>query len=280
MEKDYLAAVDAAYDSSRPEELESRLTAVLDECRSDLGETSREYIAVLSELAAYYRGQMNLEKSRELFRRAVALGRDVFGEDSPDFATLRVNLSGTLRLTKEFDEAERELLEAISIYDQTLPPAHALTLAAWNNLSLIQMDQGLTGDALQIQERLLHTLEDAPDLREELATTLINIGSLQLQEKNYEEAKRALRDAIRIYDEELSRDTPHYFSAWNALGIAEISSGDPEAAVNSFRRALDSAESLFGPDHPQTASIRNSLEFAENIRRKTGGTEEDTHERS
>jgi Flp pilus assembly protein TadD len=58
-----------------------------------------------------------------------------------------------------------------------------------------------------------------------------NIGGREIRNKNYEEAKRQLEIATIL--------EPEWAPAWVNLGVARMRTGDPDGAMDAYRRALE-----------------------------------------
>ena len=251
--------VDAAYESCRGPALENALLAVAADCAAENGEASPLYAAMCSELGGYYRGQARYAESEAAFLRAVDILRVDPGEESPDYTTALNNLAGTYRCMGKYEEAERLFLRCLERYAVSPGRRHVLYASALNNYALLCLDRGELGRAEELLAQSAAVLSALPACRDEYASALCNRSALLLRLGRAEEAVPLLREAVALYEQKLGTDTPHYHAALNSLGLAELALHDVTAAAESFRRAVSAAEALYGPEHPETRSLRRTL---------------------
>ena len=63
----YFQAIDTAYGTLSGAELEQRLLQLLEQSRTEYGDTHDFYAAMLNELGGYYRGQNRFQESESCF---------------------------------------------------------------------------------------------------------------------------------------------------------------------------------------------------------------------
>ena len=253
------ARIDAAYESCRGPALEDALRAVAADCAAENGEASPLYAAMCSELGGYYRGQARYAESESAFLRALDILRGDPGEDSPDYTTALNNLAGTCRCMGKYEEAERLFRLCLERYAVSPGRQHVLYASALNNYALLCLDRGELARAEALLAQSSEVLSALPACRDEYASALCNRSALLLRLDQAEEAVPLLEEAAALYERELGTDTPHYHAALNSLGLARLALHDVAGAAESFRRAVSAAEALYGPEHPETQSIRRTL---------------------
>lgn len=256
---EYFNQVDQAYDTLRGFALEARLSALAEQAGDEHGRDSGVYASVLSELGGYYRGQGRYTESADTFRRVICLLKASVGERSPAYATALNNLAGTYRLMGEYDKAEQSFLLCLGICEQTVGRRHVLYAAGLNNLSLLALDRKEPDQAARLLHQASDILSGLPECRDEYATSLVNLAALYRQLGQHEKAQRNLLEAVRLYENELGTDTPHYHTALNALGLACADLGLFSQARIWLDKAIRAAETLYGPEHPDVQSIRAHL---------------------
>lgn len=107
----------------------------------------------MNELGTYYRSIGKYEDSAQCFKEA---GVDILGygtSDTVHYATNRVNLAGTLRLMKQFDEAIKLYREAASIYERIAGKKSYYYATVLNNMALVYLDLERYEDALYVSEK-------------------------------------------------------------------------------------------------------------------------------
>lgn len=258
---EYLRETDAAYELA-PSDAEARLLALLEQCGAEYGRGSMEYGSMRNELGAFYKGQGRFAEAEDCFKGALSLFERHAGVRSPFFATALNNLAGTHRLAGSLDEAEEEFRRCLAIYSDTVGESHILYASGLNNLSLVYLDRNLPDKAAALLSDAAEILRALPDARDELAVSLINLGALLRELGRTEEAEARLREALRMFREELGTDTPHYHAALNELGSVCLSAGRFAEAEALFTSAADAAEALYGADHCDVTAARKHAQLA------------------
>ena len=253
---EFFNQVDRAYDTLRGIALETKLSALAEQAGDEYGRDSGVYASALSELGGYYRGQGRYTESVDIFRRVICLLKACVGVHSPAYATALNNLAGTYRLMGEYDKAEQSFLRCLEIYEQTVGRRHVLYAAGLNNLSLLALDRNQPDQAARLLHQASDILAELPECRDEYATSLVNYAALCRQLGQHEKAQRNLLEAVRLYENMLGTDTPHYHAALNALGLTCADLGLFSQARIWLEKAARAAEALYGPEHPDARSIR------------------------
>ena len=257
---EYIKEIDAAWDVLPHDELEARLLELAEQVKHDHGAESPVYGSMLNELGAFYKGEGRFEEAERRFINASEL---IWGKSSDEtYATVLNNLAGTHRLMGKLDEAEREFRECISLYQSSIGTRHVLYAAALNNLSLVCMERDDLGAAAEYQFKAAKVLAGLPQCRDELAVSLINLGTLYQRLGRAEEAETNITEAIRMLREELGIDTPHYHAALNALGVIRYGQGRYAEAESDFRAAASAAEALYGSEHYEAKAAREHAAMA------------------
>ena len=177
--EEYLAQVDQVYEScSGGGEMEERLTALAEQCGEEYGRDSAAYASLLGELGGFYRGQGRYEQAEICFQRALPLLETQLGLESPQYATTLNNLAGTHRLMGRRGQAEEEFHRCLELYRASVGERHILYASALNNLSLVHLDLEELEKALELQRQAAEVLDELPQARAELASSLCNQGAL------------------------------------------------------------------------------------------------------
>ncbi|MBS1912684.1 MAG: tetratricopeptide repeat protein [Bacteroidetes bacterium] len=185
-----------------------------------------------------------------------------YERSGPDRRELVAVLSAAgefLRLCAHFDEALTLLRRAAALQEELHGGEHIETAHVFYELAHILQDRGDVDEAelcyrraLAVQEALLGT---------EHPTTARTIGSLAgvLREKGeYDAAEHLYRTALTIVERSPGND-PYLADAINNLAGILHDKGQYDEAEMLFRRALSVCESIYGPDHPNTAITLNNL---------------------
>ena len=253
---EYLKQIDEAWETLTKEALHERYLEIDAAVEADHGPDSWVCGAMKNELGALYRGESRYEDAERCFRRAMTLFETHLGRQSSAYATALNNLAGTHRLAKQLDLAEEEFGRCLELYRQTVGTDHVLYASGLNNLSLVYLDRGDLPRAAELQARAAEILKALPDQRDELASSLINLGALYQRLGRLREAEEHLTEAITMFREELGTVTPHYHAALNGLGVVRYSQGRFAEAEQCFLEAAEAARTLYGPDHWEVRAAR------------------------
>lgn len=191
-------------------------------------------------------------------------------------------------LTLQADQAQLHLTKAVVLehlqrpqlaqrsYRDTLQ-IDRLCAHAWNNLAILQQQQGHLREAIGTCQEGLDHLPQCADLHHSLAYCLHQDGQVELAEVHYQQAGRLnpqhaeaanhlgvllaqqerWDEAMACYQTALQRD-PNYAEAANNYGLALRGQGDLEAAQAQFRQAL-MAQPGFAEAHYNLAGLLHQL---------------------
>ncbi len=187
---------------------------------------------------------------------AIALGervleqlRRALGESHPRVAHAHMNLGSALRVGGRLDEAERELLRALAIYDGTIGRDNRTGGLALSNLGSVyrQLERAdeagrYTHEAWTVLERHGSSADQAMVLSN-LVAHYLHTDQLDLA---LEPAERARALWVELYGEQDYRVAVVDGNLAVALALA----GRYEEAVVRFERAIAILDATFGVDHP------------------------------
>jgi len=159
----------------------------------------------LHNIGVVYLLKRNFELAYPFFEEAIKVKQTAFGEDHPEVAISLVE-SGILLFAKEkYEDALWIFNEALKIRIQSLGSKHPKVAMVLNNIACVHFEMGNPLNALatfkearDIEQHNLGFSQNADLDLLHVATTLSNIGYIQLQIKNYEEAGAVLQDALLV----------------------------------------------------------------------------------
>ena len=123
------------------------LTQALDIRRRVLPPNDPDLAITLGALAGHHQRRGELERSRELYRQALAVFRDPGERRHPASVTLMGDYGSLLSTLKAYDEAEATLREAIAVGEQVLGPGTLTVADLTNDLAVVLAAVGRHGDA-------------------------------------------------------------------------------------------------------------------------------------
>ncbi|KAI9813330.1 MAG: hypothetical protein M1832_006345 [Thelocarpon impressellum] len=160
----------------------------------------------------------------------------------------------------ELKAAGQNLLEAWSIFRETLGDEHPDTISAMSNLAITLGDQGKLDEAASMRQQVLekrrHILGDEhPDTitaMSNLAVTLSNQGKL-------DEAASMRQQVLEKRQQILGDEHPDTITAMSNMAIALSYQGKLDEAASMQRQVLQNMQRILGDEHPDTISAMSNL---------------------
>jgi tetratricopeptide (TPR) repeat protein len=242
----FYAELDDVY-ASQPDAVERFLSDRAAACSLRDGEPSLEYLMCLSELGGYYRGVSRYEDSLRAHKAAEKVIESLWGPRSSQYAVNLGNMAGTYRMMGEPDASLDAFGRAIEIYDELEVRGELkedgayLRAGALNNIALLYRDRKEYERSLDCLRSAAALLETDPRLKEELATTYVNLSGICQQTGKMDYAREYLEKALGIF-RTLPEDNAHYAAALNAKGALQTADGQFEEA----RKTLETVLSIIG----------------------------------
>ena len=210
--------------------------------KAEHGEKSAEYAIALSDHAIALSDSGDRESAEPLFRRAIALTRELELENRPDDAVLRNNLASLLAARGDYDEAEELYLEALTIDALTIGTRHPDYAVHLNNYASLLCDTGRPDQAVEFFEEALDIGRDTIGTHHPgFAIRLNNLAGLLRALGELEKSKEHYAEAYGVLDAVLGSEHPNtQLGGKNYASILrEHFPDDP---------ALAELEATFGPD--------------------------------
>ena len=217
-------------------------------------------------------GYLNLgqyDEAAAMYREALALRRQVNGEQHPLVARALNNLGTVLGQQAKWEEARHVLGLALDMQKQLLGAEHPDVALSLANLGVVLAGQGdfqagvqRLREAVAMQKRLLG------DGHLEVAISLKKLGSVYEQNGRLSDAEECLTEAVAIYRKWLGDEHPTVASALNLLSIAIAGQGNYSRAIDSYLETLTIRQKLRNP------SVRPSRENPLSMLQETGSREE------
>ncbi len=158
------------------------------------------------------------------------------------------------------EQAERLLLRALAVREQSVGPDHPDTAATLNRLGNVARDLGHFEQAeryyrraLAIQERGLGP--DHPDI----ATTLYDMAYHYYVRGKYQQAEPLAQRALAIREKIFGSEHPLTADLLNDLANIYDAQGKYEQGAPLMQRALAIFEKSLEPDHPYLATVLNNF---------------------
>lgn len=202
----------------------------------------------------------NFALAQPLYEQALAIRREILGEEHPDTVKNRNDLSRLYSALGSYDNALSLLDHALSMHEDLLEIEDSETAKSLQNLACLYTLKGDYIRALPLFERVLAIYEnilgeDHPDT----ASSLNNLASLCFKTGNRTRALSLSERSLAITEKTLGADHPNVASNLNNLASLYFGKGEYARALPLLERALTIQEKALGPEHADTAVSLNNL---------------------
>lgn len=205
----------------------------------------RGIIAVSNELGGLYRAIGETNKAKALYA-TVLQGLTTLGLDKTEhFATALINTGDVYVYTWEYEEALNCFMAARTILIECGLAGDYRMAALCNNISMVYRNTSRYDKAEEALDIAFNIIKGLPQCRDELATTYVNLGELQIKQNKLEMAMQSFQEACRIYEEQGGMNV-HYSSAVAGLAMVYYLKGQRTQSIEHYKRALELIDRDFG----------------------------------
>jgi tetratricopeptide (TPR) repeat protein len=243
------------------------LKEILDQTAERVGRDLKDQPDVEAELqqtiGKVYQQLGEYEKAEALHRQALALQKQVLGDEHPTVADTLDDLAQSLWKLRRLDEAETLEREALAMRRRLLGNNHPDVAASLSSLAriLIAKNTPAKGEPYLREAVAIQTTafgKDSP----KVAVALTHLADLLTHAGNRAEPEVAIRQALAILSKPPNNDTPDLANALGALAEVLVSCGKYEEATTTVRQTLVLRRKLLGNDHPDVAHSLYNWTFA------------------
>ena len=221
-------------------------------------------IAILNEMACFYRGISQWDKSIAAFEAVKEELENRGLQNNSAYAVVILNMAGAYRLMGKFDTALEAFKKAETIMLSAKSTSDYEFAGLYNNTGLVYQDTNDLAKAAECFEKALTYLEKVPDNDAEVATNRANLAVTYYNSGNREKAIECLDKAIAIFETLDGGLNPHYAGALNTKAVMLFQSGKVEEAANTFVSAIEKTKLIFGENKEYAIGCRNvSLAFTQ-----------------
>ena len=215
---------------------------------------SPELAQSLNDLGVARLQKAELDAARVTLTEALAMRRQVLGEEHADVAVTHSELGRALLDLGRLDEAEAHCRAALAIRRKVLGPADHDTATSMSDLGLLLRQKGdRAGAETMLRETLAVTRKSSGPRHPDTATALANLALTVNERGDHAAAEGMFREALAISQASLGRDHPN-----NAQRLANLANvlrlrGKLAEAAAGNEEALGISRPALGPDHPSVA---------------------------
>lgn len=228
--------------------------------RKRFGEKHASVGQTLTQLGAVCIGKKDFAAAEQYLNGSRKVFEAVGETDSPLFARTLVLLGTLSSVNKEYDEAVRQIDQAIDIRTRKLGEMHPQTVEAMHMLAMILPP---TGDSIRTErtlKQLLKIYEQAPAANEmQLGLLHFELGVLYCGWNDFGTAENHLKQAVEMYRRLKGKDDPDTATVEAVLAQIDAKFGRYAKAEETYRRSLAICEASLGPNHQQTRGVMLAL---------------------
>ncbi len=185
------------------------------------------------------------------YHEAIALRRELSGEDHPDTLIAQNNLADALIGAGRRAEAENILLEVVDARRRVLPAGHSDIATALENLATTIKYQGRPEDALPYQQEALEIYRVAfPADHPETAVSLNNLANLHHDLRDLDKALALHNESLAMKRRLFGDKHSTLAASYNNLAALAADRNDFEGALDMYQRTLEVDRKSLGEDHP------------------------------
>ncbi|MEE8154052.1 MAG: serine/threonine-protein kinase [Phycisphaerales bacterium] len=257
---EFLQSILISADPMQADRRDMTVREVLDKAASrvetELADQLHVQAVIRSAIGRSFQGLGLYDEAEAQDRAALALYRDLHGNDDPTVATALNDLAVTLLHKNDILAAEALVHEAIAIAIQPkfADEQPSIELEARSNLASIRQMQGEYEQAEQLLREILTVQQESlgQDDRS-VATTLDKLGETLRKQGKLQAATDMFRQALAMQRRILVENHPDIDRSLNNLSNALHTAGDFESAEPLLREALARSRRRLGDKHDYVA---------------------------
>ncbi|PLW81989.1 hypothetical protein CWI75_12930 [Kineobactrum sediminis] len=247
------------FDQGNLAKAEARLREALELRWQTLGREPHPHIAEnLNNLALVLMTAGNYEQAEILYREALAMNRQLYGDSHPSVALSLSTLGSMYRNQGNLELARSNYLDALDMQRQLLGTEHPEVARVMNNLAFVYHDEGNLDDAMAMSSAALEIQRKVlGDVHPNVGSSLAVQGRWQMEAGDVPAANDLLQKALDIQLSSLKKDHPDLAITRVDLAEALLLSGRNEEALEQARLGEASLIRALSPDHWITAVARH-----------------------
>jgi len=216
---------------------------------------------LMLEMAKVYAQLGLLPEADRLFEEALDIRRQLSSFDNNQVSEALAGLAGVRHLAGKHEESIELYNEAIQLGEAAGDDRNVLWLATmYRSLGGVYDTLARNADSLATLQKARSMLETSGyTTSAEYGRVLRNIGVSHWTAGDFEAARTAYEESLRVYDQALEPGHPEMSYVVNSLAILNYNLGDFDAARPMFERELANLERTLGREHRNTASVMNNL---------------------
>ena len=240
---------------------EAEFRAVQDVFEATLGPEHPDVATVRNNLAGTLLDQGRHAEAVEEFRGSLEHRQRVLGPDHRLVAQSQANLASALRAVGELEEAETLQRQSLETLERKFGPDDPDLPVGLNGLAIILSEKGDNTQAAEVfNDVLQRRLKLHGPKHPSVGQARTNLGSILRTLGDLEGARAQLQQARTIFEASLGTEHPLVATVLVELAHLEAARSQTQSAETLLSTAVSIRMSVFGADHAETVSARQSLE--------------------
>lgn len=223
-------------------------------CIEKLGENNLTAAQIYQSSGIYYDYTEDLNKSLEMFQKALELRINLLGENHSDVADTYNSLGIIYSKRSNKVKALQYFFKSLGIRKNIYGDEHSLTAASYNNIGIHYFDKGDYGKALEYYQRSLNIrLKILGEHHPLTASNFNNIGNCYNNMDEYDKAEEMHLKSLSIRKSVLGEKHNLVATSYNNLGLVYWKKKELKKALDYFTIALNLRLEIFKQNHPSVA---------------------------
>lgn len=244
---------------------------VMDKARDDLGEAFLDRPTIrarlLDTLGRTYRNRGQLEEAVELYTEALAIQRQVGGEEDLCVVALTHDLGWTYLMKGDLKRAQTLLQGSVEARLRLSGPNDETAALYMNTLVELYLEKGEHQEAKPLLERALAiSISQHGRLHENIARSYNSLGMINKKLGFFDQAINNYRQALEIIGELFGDTFPQRSDVLHNFARVYMEKDDFDSAEELLQQALSLDRRIFGDQHPTVASDLQSLALLSSYR--------------
>ena len=198
--------------------------------------------------------------AKELHEKALAIRKNIFGEDHSNVATSYNNLASVYYRLAEYNKAKELHEKALMIRKNNFGEDHADVAISYSTLAPVYYSMGEYNQAKELHKKALMIRkkifgEDHVDVAKSYST----LAPVHYSIGEYNQAKELHEKALMIYKKIFGEDHAHVATSLNNLASVNSTLGEYNQAKELQEKALMIRKKIFGEDHANVATSYSNL---------------------
>ena len=251
----FFLGADRLYTENRIAEIEPYLLDGF--CAAKTCQDRDAMLSIANELIGFYRVKSQYERCAAYADIALELIGELGLQQTEHHGTTLLNIATAYRAAGRYDEARTMYEDVLSIYQHCLSPEDVRIAGLHNNLSLLYQDMGDIENALQQVQLAYDLIQSNDEFPAERATTLTNLGLMQVKAGRFDEATASILHVIDLFETDVPYRDPHYSAALAAAGQLCFLSQDYDQSIQYYEKALTEIRDAYGENDYYRTTLNN-----------------------